>query len=59
LQAGWLLATLLLLLLGLTSYMTASWVLEAMAACNALLIVEERAQQHRIGRERREHSSTG
>ncbi len=40
----------MLLLLAVTSYMTASWVVEAMAACNALLTVEERAQQHRIGK---------
>jgi hypothetical protein len=49
-QAGWLLASLLILILALTSYMTASWVIEAMAACNGLLLLEERTHHHRIGR---------
>jgi hypothetical protein len=49
-KAGWLLATLLILVLALTSYMTASWVIEAMAACNGLLLLQERTLQHQIGR---------
>ena len=45
--AGWLLGLVLLLFLALTSYITATWVIEAMAACNGILSVERSCQLHR------------
>jgi len=47
-QAGWLLGTLLLLLLALVSLVTAGWVVESMAACNGILAVEQSINDHRI-----------
>jgi len=47
-QAGWLLGTLLLLLLALVSLTTAGWVVESMAACNGILAVQQSISDHQI-----------
>ena len=38
--AGWAAGTVLLLVLALASYITATWVVEAMAACNAIIRIQ-------------------
>ena len=47
-MAGWASATVLLLVLALLSYITASWVVETMAACNAILNIQTRLDSQQI-----------
>ena len=47
-MAGWASATVLLLLLALLSYITASWVVETMAACNAIITIQDRLHSQQI-----------
>ena len=49
--AGWLLGVLLLLFLALTSYVTATWIIETMAACNGINTVEETRRIHSVNKE--------
>ena len=46
--AGWLVGIVLLSFLALTSYMTATWVIETMAACNGILTLEESRRIHGV-----------
>ena len=50
-MAGWASATVLLLLLALLSYITASWVVETMAACNAIITVQSRLDIQQLSRD--------
>ena len=43
-SAGWAAATALLGLLAILSFVTATWVVESMAACNAILRIQVRSQ---------------
>ena len=47
-MAGWASATVLLLLLALLSYITASWVVETMAACNAIITIQDTLHSQQI-----------
>ena len=47
-SAGWGLGTGLLLLLATFSYLTASFVIESMAACNGILNIEQSINSHKI-----------
>ena len=49
--AGWASATVLLLVLALLSYITASWVVETMAACNAILNIQTRLDSQQISQD--------
>ena len=49
--AGWASATVLLLVLALLSYITASWVVETMAACNAILNIQTRLDSQQISQQ--------
>ena len=50
-MAGWASATVLLLVLALLSYITASWVVETMAACNAILNIQTRLDSQQISQQ--------
>ena len=50
-MAGWASATVLLLLLAVLSYITASWVVETMAACNAIVSLQNRLDIQHLGRD--------
>ena len=50
-MAGWASATVLLLVLALLSYITASWVVETMAACNAILNIQTRLDSQQISQD--------
>ena len=50
-MAGWASATVLLLVLALLSYITASWVVETMAACNAILNIQNRLDSQQISQD--------
>ena len=49
--AGWVVGIILLLFLALTSYITATWVLETMAACNGINAVQETRRIHSINKD--------
>ncbi|XP_023322274.1 transmembrane protein 104 homolog [Eurytemora carolleeae] len=49
--AGWLVGIILLLFLALTSYITATWVLETMAACNGINAVQETRRIHSVNKD--------
>jgi len=51
LSAGWLVASVLLLVLALTSYITATWVIECIAACNGIISVEESCRIHQVNQD--------
>jgi len=53
-QAGWLLGSGLLVVLGITSYLTATWVVEAMAACNGILSCDQSINNHQLDKEEEE-----
>ena len=47
-MAGWSAASVLLIVLAMLSYVTATWVIETMAACNAIIHIEKSITSHQI-----------
>lgn len=50
-MAGWSAASVLLIMLAILSFITATWVIEGMAACNAIIHIENSIKSHRIENE--------